>query len=262
MISKHRTDISIFQKEILNLKTKLTETQAALSYREQESDEAVRLAQDGSKDPNILYQATRQQLINAVLETTLRFNKMNQERMEYKKFLSESRVVKRQFEEIQISYLELQEANVKQCKYIEKIQKQLEKVEMYQTTILMQEKVINKMQRVMENSLGKASTTSASALASSGSGFGLQRQQVRYRSCVATNLLSLLRFSVHLISPPSSLCFLRSFNQHHNQKKLHQRWSNGRKNALSWKHRFFPLSLCLCLCLSVSLSLSLLIPAR
>lgn len=110
------------------MKTKLTEHQAALSYREQESDEAVRLAQDGLKDPNLLYQSNRQMLINAVTETSIRYNKVNQERLEYKKLIGESRTIKRQFEEVQKSYLELQDANLIQSKYIDKIQRQLAKV--------------------------------------------------------------------------------------------------------------------------------------
>jgi hypothetical protein len=128
MLSKHGTEVSLFQKEILNLKTKLTEHQAALSYRQQESDEALRLAQDGLVDPSTLYQSNRQQLINAVIETSLRYNKANQERLEYKKLIHESKTIRRQFEEIQQSYLELQEANHTQCKYIDKIQRQLSKV--------------------------------------------------------------------------------------------------------------------------------------
>lgn len=118
----------MYQKEIINLKTKLTEYQAALSYREQESDEAVRLAEDGTKDPNILYQATRQMLINAVMETNIRYNKVNKERLEYKKMMTETSTMKRQFQDIQKSYLELQDGNLIQAKYIEKMQKQLEKV--------------------------------------------------------------------------------------------------------------------------------------
>jgi hypothetical protein len=225
MISKHRNDVSIFQKEILNLKTKLTETQAALSYREQESDEAVRLAQDGLKDPNLLYQSNRQMLINAVLETTLRFNKMNQERMEYKKFLTESKVIKRQFDEIQQSYLELQEANLMQSKYIDKIQKQLSKVETYQTTILMQEKVINKMQKVMENTLGK--NTSSSSSGGAGGGVSpslsnlLSRNQQQHQVCVIVQL-----FSVFADRDDD-----RVSNQQ--QYKSQRKWINGRRNVLN-----------------------------
>jgi hypothetical protein len=128
LFSKHGAEVSVFQKEILNLKTKLTEHQAALSYREQESDEAVRLAQDGLSDPNLLYQSNRQQLINAVIETSVRYNKANQERLEYKKLIHEAKTTRRQFEEVQRSYLELQEANHSQSKYIDKIQRQLSKV--------------------------------------------------------------------------------------------------------------------------------------
>ena len=86
------------------------------------------MAQDGTNDPNILYQATRQMLINAVMETNIRYNKMNKERLEYKKMMTETSTIKRQFQEIQQSYLELQDANLIQSKYIEKMQKQLEKV--------------------------------------------------------------------------------------------------------------------------------------
>lgn len=67
-------------------------------------------------------------LINAVVETSKRYNKVNQERVEYKKLISESKTIKRQFDEVQQSYLELQEANLIQSKYIDKIQKQLAKV--------------------------------------------------------------------------------------------------------------------------------------
>lgn len=122
-------------------------------------------------------------LINAVMETNIRYNKVNKERLEYKKMMTETSTIKRQFQDIQRSYLELQEANLFQSKYIEKMQKQLEKVisfvllfiyrywffihycdynynmikvETYQSTILMQEKVINKMQTVIESHLKSA----------------------------------------------------------------------------------------------------------
>mmetsp|Transcript_2270 Transcript_2270/g.3482 ORF Transcript_2270/g.3482 Transcript_2270/m.3482 type:complete len:787 (+) Transcript_2270:176-2536(+) len=156
IISKNVKDIASLQKEIGLLKSKLAEAQAALSYREQESDAAVKLAEEGLNNPQSLIHCSREMLVNAVVETTHRYRKVDNERLELKRTISDSVSIRRQFVDLKKAYKELQDAHVQQARHIQQLQNQHSKVTTYQSTIMMQEKVINKMQSIIESHLRSA----------------------------------------------------------------------------------------------------------
>jgi aspartate oxidase len=138
----------------------LTETQAALSYREQESDSAVRLAEDAVDSPESLLHCSRHMLIEAVIQSGNRYRKADKERLELKKIMTDSVSIRRQFGDLQKAYRDLQDAHVTQARHIQKMQIQQSKVTTYESTIMLQEKVIGKMQSVIESHLKSASDSS------------------------------------------------------------------------------------------------------
>ena len=111
--------------------TKLTETEAALSYREQESDAALRLAEEGADTPDSLLHCSRQMLLDAVIQTTNRYRKVDKERLELKKIITDSVSIRRQFGDMQKAYRDLQDAHVKQARHIQKMQIQQSKVNLF-----------------------------------------------------------------------------------------------------------------------------------
>ena len=146
-------------KEISKLKVCLAENRAALSYREQESSAAVRLAEDGVDSHTSLQQYSRPVLIQTVIECCNRLKKVDQERLDLKKIMGDSVSIRKQFAALNKVYRELQDAHMSQSKHIQKMQKQYDKVKTYQNTIVMQEKVISKMQSVIESHLRTSATT-------------------------------------------------------------------------------------------------------
>jgi len=152
-IAEQTTCGDSLREEISKLKINLTETRAALSYREQESSAAVRLAEDGVDSPASLQQFSRPVLVQAVIECCNRLKQKDQECIDLKKVMGDSVSIRQQFIALTKTYKELQNAHLMQSNHIQKLHKQHEKVKTYQNTIVMQERVISKMQSVIESHL-------------------------------------------------------------------------------------------------------------
>jgi hypothetical protein len=151
------------RQEISKLKVSLTETRAALSYREQESSAAVRLAEDGIDSPASLQQFSRPVLVQAVIECCNRLKQKDQECIDLKRVMGDSVSIRKQYIALTKKYKDLQDAHLMQSKHVQKMQKQHERVKTYQNTIVMQEKVISKMQSVIESHLRTSIAPSMSA---------------------------------------------------------------------------------------------------
>lgn len=117
----------------------------------------MRLAEEGVDSPDSLFNCSRQMLIDAVIQTSNRYRKVDKERLELKKTMTDSVSIRRQFGDLQKAYRDLQDAHVTQARHIQKMQLQQSKVATYESTILLQEKVITKMQKVIEAHLKSAS---------------------------------------------------------------------------------------------------------
>lgn len=111
----------------------------------------------GVDSPASLQQYSRPVLIQAVIECCNRLKHVDQERLDLKRVIGDSVSVRKQYIALTKTYQELQTAHLAQSKHIQKMQKQYEKVKTYQNTIVMQEKVISKMQSVIESHLRAAS---------------------------------------------------------------------------------------------------------
>lgn len=152
-ITEQTQSAEALREEISKLKVTLAENRAALSYKEQEGEEAVRLAQEGVDSPISLHNCARNVLIQAVVECSRRLKQVDNERCELKKVIGDSVSVRKQYVSLSKAHKELQEAHLLQARHIQKLEKQYEKIKTYQNTIVMQEKVIAKMQSVVESYL-------------------------------------------------------------------------------------------------------------
>lgn len=92
----------------------------------------------------------RSELLKISTALGKKLRQVEHERVELKKFVSDGQAARQQYHDQQHTLLELQDAHVAQAKEMQKLQKQYGKVKIYQNTIAMQEKVIAKMQSVVE----------------------------------------------------------------------------------------------------------------
>ena len=129
--------------------------------------------------PASLQQYSRPVLVQAVIECCNRLKQVDQERLDLKKVIGDSVSVRKQYIALTRTYKELQEAHLSQSKHIQKMQKQHAKLKTYQNTIVMQEKVISKMQSVIEAHLRAASSHPAPHVAALSTSLPSRPQQDR-----------------------------------------------------------------------------------
>lgn len=109
----------------------MTQNQAALSYRDQRRQENENLVDGIIKEKNnmTLHQCNRQDLVDILMSFSAKYRKLDTERLELKRLIADATSMRHQFESVNKSYKELQEAHVMQARHLQKLQKHHGKVE-------------------------------------------------------------------------------------------------------------------------------------
>ena len=103
------------------------------------------------EDPiGLLESYDHESVVTIAVEIGAKLRMVNEERLELLEHLSEAKSARLQMEPLKNAFQELQDAHLLQAKYIQKLQKEQSKIGVYQSTIQMQEKVISKMQKLVE----------------------------------------------------------------------------------------------------------------
>jgi len=109
---------------------------------------------ENQDDPmNILSRYNHESLLLIATEMGKKLRVIELERIEAKRYATDAKASKNQLDLLSKTHKELQEAHLQQAKFIQKLQKQNSEVEKYRETITTQEKVIAKMQKLVESRL-------------------------------------------------------------------------------------------------------------
>lgn len=149
-------EIRALRDETAELRLKIRELESAVEQRDKASAEAVQFVEDVLKAPERLTHLSRETLVNVAAEMGKKYKKTDEERLELKRIAAEAKSARQQYQEQQKALAELNDAHIQQSQVLQKMQKKMGKVEAYKSTILMQERVISKMQAVIESRLRTA----------------------------------------------------------------------------------------------------------
>ncbi len=150
----------------MNLNMKISELNNTISNKKQEEVDALEIIESNNlgsgvtkADKSALRDLTtvpRGVLINIIQKISENLHNCNEERLELKRYLTESQAIRRQYEDLVQQYNEMSVAHLEQSKLIQSMKKANTKVEVYKNTIKMQEKIIAKMQLLLENKLSNS----------------------------------------------------------------------------------------------------------
>jgi hypothetical protein len=128
----------------------MQELEAALRQRDTINVEAQKFVESATNTPVALGALKREDLLNVTIEIGRRYKAADAERLELKRLVTDAKSARRQYGELQKIHKELQDAHLLQNQYIQKMQKKQGQIKAYEATIQMQEKVIKKMQKLVE----------------------------------------------------------------------------------------------------------------
>lgn len=143
-------EIRSLREEILSLQTKARDAESALAQRDADIAEASKYVEDAVGSPEQLARLSRNTLIHIACDLGERNQKLILEKEELEELVAEAHASRMQFEEDKKTLSELQDAHVEQSRLIQKLQKKLSATDSYKSTIKLQERVIAKMQAVIE----------------------------------------------------------------------------------------------------------------
>lgn len=98
----------------------------------------------------------RQTLEKVTAAVGHRVQEVSKECQDLRGLIGDAKAARLQFAEVQRAYKDMQEAHVQQAKYIQKLQKQNGQLDKYKSTIETQERIITKMQGIVESRLRDA----------------------------------------------------------------------------------------------------------
>ncbi len=159
-------EIKALRHANMNLNIKISELNNVISNKKQDEVDALEIIEANNLGNGVtkadksahrdLTTLNRGVLINIIQKLSENLRNCNDERLELKRYLSESQAIRRQYEDLVQQYNEMTVAHVEQSKLIQSMKKSNSKVEVYKNTIKMQEKIIAKMQLLLENKLANS----------------------------------------------------------------------------------------------------------
>ena len=159
-------EIKALRHANMNLNIKISELNNTISNKKQEEVDALEIIEANNLGNGItkadksaardLATVGRGVLINIIQKLSDNLRNCNDERLELKRYLTESQAIRRQYEDLVQQYNEMSVAHLEQSKLIQSMKKANTKVEVYKNTIKMQEKIIAKMQLLLENKLANS----------------------------------------------------------------------------------------------------------
>ena len=149
-------EIRALREDVALWQSRAKDAEAALTKREGEITEASRYVQEVIQSPDTLTRLDRTTLVHVANDIGEKFKKADAERLELKRLVVEAQSARRQYQEQKTALEDLQEAHIQQSRFIQKLQKKQSKMDLLKSTIQMQERVIAKMQAVIEARLRTA----------------------------------------------------------------------------------------------------------
>lgn len=143
-------EIRTLREEAMVMQQKFKESVSALNERDQGIAEASHYVEELLGAPDQLNKLSRTTLLHVAADLGERLIVLQAEKKELEDLLAEAQAARRQFEEDKSALSELQEASVEQARLIQKLQKRLSATDALKATIKLQERVIAKMQAVVE----------------------------------------------------------------------------------------------------------------
>jgi len=143
-------EIRTLREEALSLQIAARTAESALRQRDEEIAEASRFVEDMLGSPEQLNKLSRNTLLHIAVDLGERYQKTVEEKEELKQLVAEAQAARMQFDEDKRTLSDLQDAHMEQSRLIQKLQKKLGTTDTYKSTIKLQERVIAKMQAVIE----------------------------------------------------------------------------------------------------------------
>jgi len=146
------------REDINNMRKNIVDEKAATQKLIDEKNEAMKYVSDlsGVDIPVELSMIDRQSLLQVATTAGMRLQTMEKEQLELRAMVGDAKATRIQLGDIQHAYKDMQDAHVQQAKYIQRLQKSASQVDAYRNTIETQERVISKMQSIVEQKLRMA----------------------------------------------------------------------------------------------------------
>ena len=143
-------EIRALREEVVRLQAAAKEAEGALQQRDADILEASRFVEDEVGSPEQLAKLSRTTLVHIACDLGERYQRVTEEKQQLLELVAEAQSARHQLAEDKKSLADLQDAHVEQSRLIQKLQKKLAATDTYKSTIKLQERVIAKMQSVIE----------------------------------------------------------------------------------------------------------------
>lgn len=143
-------EIRALREEVVRCQAAAREAEGTLQQRDADILEASRFVENEVGSPEQLAKLSRTTLVHIACDLGERYQRVSEEKQELLELVAEAQSARHQLAEDQRSLAELQDAHVEQSRLIQKLQKKLAATDTYKSTIKLQERVIAKMQSVIE----------------------------------------------------------------------------------------------------------------
>ena len=143
-------EIRTLREEAMRLQVAARDAEAALQQRDAEIREAAAFVEQEVGSPEQLNKLSRTTLVHIACDLGERYQRAMEEKQQLMELVAEAQSARHQMADDKKSLSELQDAHVEQSRLIQKLQKKLAATDTYKSTIKLQERVIAKMQSVIE----------------------------------------------------------------------------------------------------------------
>lgn len=146
-------DIRGLREEQIRLNTKIQAMEREKEAKLAEEARADAITSEILKYPHLLHEQDKPALIRNVHQLRERVHGLDKDKTALQDAMSQVKPIIQQFAALKKDHHNLQEAHTEQSKYLLKMQNKINQVSAYQETIKTQEKIIAKMQSIVENKM-------------------------------------------------------------------------------------------------------------
>ena len=156
-------DIKYLRDDNFATKMRLKELENILHNKIQLENDSMEMSetllanlQMGNINNNQLANISRGALLGVIQKMAVHFQRQSEEKNEYKRLVADGQSARKQYNELMSKYANLEDAHMQQSKHLSKFKRDLGRIDTFKQTIQMQEKVISKMQLLIESRLQAA----------------------------------------------------------------------------------------------------------
>jgi chromosome segregation ATPase len=146
-------DIRMLREEQIRLMNKIDSLEQEKRDKAAAEANADKLTSEILRYPHLMHEQDKDTLIRNVQNMRDKVNALERDRTALQDALGQAKTVIKQFATLKQEHHSLQEAHQEQSKYLMKMQKKITQISAYQETIQTQEKVISKMQGIIETKM-------------------------------------------------------------------------------------------------------------